>query len=425
MAVAGDLEEARVGSQPLPQSEQHASQLEKAPSDGRPKMHASVYILSWIFFSNLTILFNKWLIDTAGFRYPIILTTWHLVFATVATQLLARTTTLLDSRHALPLSRRLYVRTILPIGILYSGSLVFSNVVYLYLSVAFIQMLKSVGPVAVLLASWAWGVATPSMSTLGNVLLIVCGVAIASAGEIEFSWIGFIFQVTGTLFEAVRLVMVQVMLSGEGIRMDPLVGLYYYAPVCTVMNIFVVALTEGPTFKWDDLAKTGYGMLLLNAFVAFILNIVSVFLVSLVSSDSSISSLTASLYQIGKTSGLVMALTGILKSILLVATSVLIWNTHISLLQTLGYFLALVGLVLYSVGYEQILNGFREATKWLANVWNSDRPEEGKVSVKLRRAFIIGIVGFIALVIAVSLWHYHGLTSDDMLQLTSSWFGST
>ncbi|KAG3193588.1 hypothetical protein PC129_g24995 [Phytophthora cactorum] len=68
MAVAGDLEEARVGSQPLPQSEQHASQLEKAPSDGRPKMHASVYILSWIFFSNLTILFNKWLIDTAGFR---------------------------------------------------------------------------------------------------------------------------------------------------------------------------------------------------------------------------------------------------------------------------------------------------------------------------------------------------------------------
>ncbi|KAK7430340.1 hypothetical protein QQZ08_003088 [Neonectria magnoliae] len=406
MAVAGDLEEARARSQPLAQSEDQASQMEKAPTDGRPKMHASVYILSWIFFSNLTILFNKWLIDTAGFRYPIILTTWHLVFATVATQLLARTTTLLDSRHALPLSRRLYIRTILPIGILYSGSLVFSNVVYLYLSVAFIQMLKSVGPVAVLLASWAWGVATPSMSTLGNVLLIVCGVAIASAGEIEFSWIGFIFQVTGTLFEAVRLVMVQVMLSGEGIRMDPLVGLYYYAPVCTVMNIFVVALTEGPTFKWDDLAKTGYGMLLLNAFVAFILNIVSVFL-------------------IGKTSGLVMALTGILKSILLVATSVLIWNTHISLLQTLGYSLALVGLVLYSVGYEQILRGFREAINWLSNVWNSDRPEEGKVSVKVRRAFVIGIVGFIALVIAVSLWHYHGLTSDDMLQLTSSWFGST
>ncbi|KAH7008375.1 triose-phosphate transporter family-domain-containing protein [Ilyonectria destructans] len=402
MAVAGDLEEARTTSQPLPQSESHAARLEKATPDGR-QLHASVYILSWIFFSNVTILFNKWLIDTAGFRYPIILTTWHLVFATVATQLLARTTSLLDSRHAITLSRGFYLRTILPIGVLYSGSLVCSNVVYLYLSVAFIQMLKSVGPVAVLLASWAWGVATPNLSTLGNVLLIMCGVAIASAGEIEFSWIGFVFQLGGTIFEAVRLVMIQVMLSGEGIRMDPLVGLYYFAPVCAVMNIFVVAVTEAPTFQWDDLAKTGYGMLFLNASVAFLLNIVSVFL-------------------IGKTSGLVMALSGILKSILLVGTSVLIWNTHISLLQTLGYALALVGLVLYSVGYEQILAGVHNSKAWLTRVWNSENPDNGgKVSIKVRRAFIIGIIGFIMTVIAVSLWH---LSGDGLVQMTNSMFGS-
>lgn len=30
--------------------------------------HPAFYIACWIFFSNLTILFNKWLIDTAGFR---------------------------------------------------------------------------------------------------------------------------------------------------------------------------------------------------------------------------------------------------------------------------------------------------------------------------------------------------------------------
>ncbi|KAH8733658.1 triose-phosphate transporter family-domain-containing protein [Ilyonectria robusta] len=402
MAVAGDLEEARTTSQPLPQSEEHAARLEKAVPEGR-QLHASVYILSWIFFSNVTILFNKWLIDTAGFRYPIILTTWHLVFATIATQLLARTTSLLDSRHAITLSRGFYLRTILPIGVLYSGSLVCSNVVYLYLSVAFIQMLKSTGPVAVLIASWAWGVATPNLSTLGNVLLIMCGVAIASAGEIEFSWIGFVFQLGGTIFEAVRLVMIQVMLGGEGIRMDPLVGLYYFAPVCAVMNIFVVAVTEAPTFQWDDLAKTGYGMLLLNASVAFLLNVVSVFL-------------------IGKTSGLVMALSGILKSILLVGTSVLIWNTHISLLQILGYALALVGLVLYSVGYEQILAGVHNAKAWLTSVWNSENPDNGgKVSIKVRRAFIIGIIGFIMTVIAVSLWHISG---DGLVQMTNSMFGS-
>lgn len=174
----------------------------------------------------------------------------------------------------------MYIRTILPIGILYSSSLVFSNVVYLYLSVAFIQMLKSTGPVCVLIASWIWGVAQPNSTTLLNIMLIVFGVGLASLGEIEFSWLGFIFQMCGTISEAVRLVMIQVMLSSEGLRMDPLVGLYYYAPVCTVMNFVVVIFSEGPKFQWEDVTKAGYGMLFLNAFVAFILNVVSVFLVS-------------------------------------------------------------------------------------------------------------------------------------------------
>ncbi|KAF6819154.1 duf250 domain membrane protein [Colletotrichum sojae] len=29
--------------------------------------HPAFFIASWIFFSNITILFNKWLLDTAGF----------------------------------------------------------------------------------------------------------------------------------------------------------------------------------------------------------------------------------------------------------------------------------------------------------------------------------------------------------------------
>lgn len=44
MAVAGDLEEARTTSQPLPQSEEHAARLEKGVPEGR-QLHPSVYIL--------------------------------------------------------------------------------------------------------------------------------------------------------------------------------------------------------------------------------------------------------------------------------------------------------------------------------------------------------------------------------------------
>jgi uncharacterized membrane protein len=90
---------------------------------------------------------------------------------------------------------------------------------------------------------------------------------------------GFIFQMCCTVAEAVRVVMIQVMLSAEGLRMDPLVGLYYYAPVCTLMNLVVVFFSEGPRFKWEDAASAGYGMLFANACLAFILNVISVFLV--------------------------------------------------------------------------------------------------------------------------------------------------
>jgi len=76
------------------------------------------------------------------FAIAIFLTTWHLVFATIATQILARTTHLLDGRHNVPMTGKLYLRAIVPIGLFFSLSLICGNQTYLYLSIAFIQMLK-------------------------------------------------------------------------------------------------------------------------------------------------------------------------------------------------------------------------------------------------------------------------------------------
>jgi len=218
--------------------------------------------------------------DVLTRRLAAILTCWHLVFATAATQILSRTTTLLDGRKKVQMTGRVYLRAIVPIGLLYSASLVCSNMVYLYLSVAFIQMLKSAAPVAVLLTAWAWGVEKPSMNRFANVSVIVAGVALASLGEINFSMVGFLFQLGGIVFEAMRLIMIQVLLAGDGQKMDPLVSLYYYAPVCAVMNIFIASAAEAHKFDFADVARTGYGILLLNAMVAFMLNVSSVFLVS-------------------------------------------------------------------------------------------------------------------------------------------------
>ncbi|KAJ5891027.1 sugar phosphate/phosphate translocator [Penicillium subrubescens] len=342
-----------------------AVEKQEAP---KAAFHPAVYVSVWITLSSSVILFNKHLLDYANFRFPIVLTTWHLTFATIMTQLLARCTTVLDGRKSVKMTGRVYLRAIVPIGLMFSLSLICGNMTYLYLSVAFIQMLKATTPVAVLLATWGMGMAPVNYKTLGNVSIIVLGVIIASFGEIKFVLVGFLFQLGGIVFEATRLVMVQRLLSSAEYKMDPMVSLYYFAPVCAVMNGLVALFLEFPRLTMDHIYGVGIWVLLANAMVAFLLNVSVVFL-------------------IGKTSSLVMTLCGVLKDILLVAASMFIWSTPVSGLQFFGYSLALVGLVYYKLGGDKI----REYTGQANRAW----AEYGNTRPAQRRFVIFGAAALI------------------------------
>lgn len=120
---------------------------------------------------------------------------------------------------------------------------------------------------------------------------------VASVGEIRISWIGVWFQIAGLVFESMRVVMIQVLLSDGGEKMDPLVSLYYFAPVCGAMNLVMVWFTELGSFQVADFMRVGPFFLVFNAMVAFGLNVSSVFLVCFVptgsTSDTRLHSLTA------------------------------------------------------------------------------------------------------------------------------------
>ena len=174
---------------------------------------------------------------------------------------------------------RIYLRSIAPIGFFFSLSLILGNIAYMYLSVAFIQMLKATTPVFVLVCSWAMSLSSPSASTFGNVSIIVFGIILATVGELKFDLIGVMVQLGGIAAEATRLVMVQRLLSGD-MGMDPLVSLYYFAPVCAVMNFVCFLMFEAAKITVSDVTdKVGLWTLLLNALVAFGLNVAVVFLV--------------------------------------------------------------------------------------------------------------------------------------------------
>jgi hypothetical protein len=123
------------------------------------------------------------------------------------------------------------------------------------------------------------GIEKADFRVLFNVSFIVLGVIIASFGEIEFVLIGVLFQIGGIIFEAIRLVMVQRLLSSSEYKMDPLVSLYYFAPICACMNFCVALVFELPRIPMEAVYAVGVWRLVANAMVAFALNVSVVFLV--------------------------------------------------------------------------------------------------------------------------------------------------
>jgi hypothetical protein len=207
------------------------------------------------------------------------------------------------------------------------------------------------------------GITQPNLGVFFNVSFIAIGVAIATFGEITFILTRFLFQCGGIVFEAIRLVLVQKLLNGEEYKMDPLVSLYYFAPVCAAMNGMITLFLEVPHISMQEVYGIGAPILIANTLVAFLLNVSAVFLVSILHYEYSYP--RTNRLQIGRTSSLVLTLCGVVKDVLLVAASMMLWHNPVSNLQFFGYAISLAGLIYYKLGAERIKVGFTAAmSQW-------------------------------------------------------------
>jgi hypothetical protein len=73
--------------------------------------------------------------------------------------------------------------------------------------------------------------------------------------------------------------MVQRLLSSADYKMDPLVSLYYFAPICALMNFVVAVIWEVPRCSMEEVYNVGLVTFFLNGLCAFLLNVSVVFLV--------------------------------------------------------------------------------------------------------------------------------------------------
>ena len=139
--------------------------------------------------------------------------------------------------NRLKMSRREYARKVMPIGFFYAASLWLSNSAYLHLSVSFIQMTKALMPGLVYIVGVFFRMEKLTARTSLNMVVIAIGVAIAAYGELNFDTLGVTQQLSALLFEAVRLMLVQILITRQGMAMNPLQSLYYVSPACAFFSI--------------------------------------------------------------------------------------------------------------------------------------------------------------------------------------------
>ncbi|KAA8549027.1 hypothetical protein F0562_000711 [Nyssa sinensis] len=196
-----------------------------------------LYLLVYILLSSGVILYNKWVLSPKyfNFPFPITLTMIHMGFSGMVAFFLIR---VLKVVSPVKMTFEIYATCVIPISAFFASSLWFGNTAYLFISVAFIQMLKALMPVATFLMAVICGTDKLRCDVFLNMVLVSVGVVVSSYGEIHFNVVGTVYQVTGIFAEALRLVLTQVLLQKKGLTLNPITSLYYIAP-CSFMFLFV------------------------------------------------------------------------------------------------------------------------------------------------------------------------------------------
>lgn len=229
-----------------------------------------------------------------------------------------------------------YLRRIVPIAFLFAVVLWMGNTAYLYLSVAFIQMVKALMPCIVYAVGVLQNVENHTWRKLANMITITVGVAIASYGELNFNLTGFLLLLGSLGCEAARLVSIQVLLTSEDVKLNSITTLYYVSPACFGFLVVPFLYIEAPRLFSDAVYKALHpAVLLSNAALAFMLN-VSVYLL------------------IGRTSALTMNVAGVIKDWMLIFVSSIVFVAPISILQLSGYLLAFLAVGYYN--YTKLLD---------------------------------------------------------------------
>ncbi|CAE8642645.1 unnamed protein product [Polarella glacialis] len=283
---------------------------------------------AWVAVSTSLICFNKYLMQPGRFPHALFLTTVHLAVSTAMSLLLyTAAPSLFPSMQRAKEDYKTVLKYIAPLGMLLALALYCSNSAYLYSSVAFLQFCKE-GNIAIVFAmSCALGLQVFSWTKLAILSVVIAGCSICATGESNFVLMGFLLQITSQLSECSKNIISEIVMTGAGLKLDVLTFVMFQAPCCLVYLLAAAVVKYTPEVGQDFCAI--WPLLLANALNAFVLNV----LIALA---------------LKKLSTMSCVIIGVVKDIVLVLCSFLVFGSPISQVQFAGFSVIIAGIALWS-----------------------------------------------------------------------------
>lgn len=275
------------------------------------------------------ILLNKYIMTHTGFHFPMALGCIGLIFSSCLAFILVKCK-VVELKHRNDITPAYFFKNLLPVGAMSALTLSTGNLVYMYLSVAFIQMLKAFTPVVTMFLIFSFGLDRPHQEVILAVVGISIGTCVAAYGEVNFSIVGILLMAASEVAEALKLVFTQILL--KNLKFSPIEGLYYLAPAAIICMIPGILFFEYAQMVETDFVKAltdNIVLLTLAGVLGFVVNTLTFFVIQYTSS------VTLKVLAVARTAGLVLF-------------CALFLNETVTVLEAIGYCISLSCFVWYN-----------------------------------------------------------------------------
>ncbi|KAG5245918.1 hypothetical protein OIU77_019649 [Salix suchowensis] len=290
-------------------------------------------ILQWWGFNVTVIIMNKWIFQKLDFKFPLTVSCVHFICSSIGAYVVIK---VLKIKPLIVVEPEDRWRRIFPMSFVFCINIVLGNVSLRFIPVSFMQTIKSFTPATTVVLQWLVWRKYFDWRIWASLVPIVGGILLTSVTELSFNMFGFCAALFGCLATSTKTILAESLLHGY--KFDSINTVYYMAPFATMILGLPAILVEGSgVINWFYTHEDVWSaviIILCSGLLAFCLNF-SIF------------------YVIHSTTAVTFNVAGNLKVAFAVLVSWMIFRNPISVMNSVGCAITLVGCTFY--GYVRHL----------------------------------------------------------------------